>query len=121
MRLLHTSILAIVVGALLGLGSAFLDGLFSGVLGGSLVPILFACGVGWAGSGYYLSMIARRKLTPEEAGERAIYVAQHAVAMALAGECVAAIPQRNGHVCLCVRSWEHIGPHQCGICEEVTR
>ncbi|GAB6856464.1 hypothetical protein JCM13591A_05690 [Microbacterium xylanilyticum] len=41
-RLIHIVILSIVLGALLGLGATFLDGIFAGVLGGALVPVLFA-------------------------------------------------------------------------------
>lgn len=120
MRLLHSTILAVVLGVLLGFGSTLLDGLFAGVLGGSLVPILFAFGVGFAGSGYYLTNIARRRFTDADVQRVADDHAMMAVSMLYAGEC--AMPWRDhdgAH--LCVRPEAHTGPHVCGICEEVTR
>ena len=119
-RVLHVIAFVLVVVGLVVATIAIVGEAMSSILGGSFMVALVAYLIGWGASGYWLHVIVRRRLTPADAARAANEHAARAQVMLLAGEC--AVPWRDkGGAHLCVRAYDHTGPHQCGICEDVAR
>ena len=95
------------------------------VAGVAWIPALVSSGyiflVGYIASGVWIMVISRRYIKRTDAARGAHQHALHALSMMTAGEC--AFPWLDGDGAhLCVRPYDHRGPHVCGICDEaVTR
>lgn len=91
------------------------------VAGVAWIPALVASGyiflVGWVASGIWIMVISRRYIKRSDATRSAHIHAVRATTLLIAGGCAHPWCDNTG-AHLCVRPYEHRGPHACGYCVE---